>query len=61
MCSKEESDTSPIISRLHLHKRLTVPTFKVDEYKEYLMSHFVHNEEDASSSEMYASSVDSRK
>ena len=65
ICSKEDEEKSHIISRLHLHKRSAVPTFDNDDFKNYLVSHFVHCEgelEDHQTNlrdtKVYASAVD---
>ncbi|XP_064403130.1 E3 ubiquitin-protein ligase RNF213-like isoform X2 [Halichondria panicea] len=42
ICGKEKEDTSHIISRLHFNRREVVPTLVVDNCREYLKAHFVH-------------------
>ena len=42
ICSKEKEDKSHIISRLHNYRRPVVPKLVVDDCKEYLKAHFVH-------------------
>ena len=65
VCSKTESDVSPFISKLHLHKRLTIPQFNDVECKEYLQSHFMHTDEQeeltTTHSELHASCVDTNR
>ncbi len=43
ICGKEKEDTSHIISRLHFNRREVVPTLVVDNCREYLKAHFVHD------------------
>ena len=65
ICSKEDEEKSHIISRLHLHKRPAVPSFSHDDFKKYLVSHFVHCEGEMDDrqtnpqdTKVYASAVD---
>ena len=65
VCSKEDEEKSHIISRLHLHKRPAVPRFSHDDFKQYLVSHFVNCEGEIKDhqtylqdTKVYASAVD---